>query len=99
METFAKWQSRVAWTLLFSLGAGAVTWCTWATLEIVDRPNKTEVRRMVTSEAPYLADRAVILKELGRLESIEDKLTQVIQNNTAAINDLRVQLAKIEARQ
>lgn len=85
--------------ILFWVGTTAITTlgvivaALWS--DIRSRPTTQEVRHIVKSEAPYVADRKLIDAQLKRGEAMEMKLTQTIERNTDAINALRLEIAKL----
>lgn len=96
----SKGQEWLRWAfrgLCGVVGIGAVSFCGWVTLAIIERPVTAEVRRLIEAEAPYKADRAYIMGSIQ--QTIEDRkaFTAAFKDNTSAINALRVEIAGLKA--
>lgn len=100
IKSFGEWKDSI---LFWIATTGSVTclvlfvsWCSWITSSVLDRPTKLETKQMVENAPfPYLQDRGRIEEKLNSITSTEEKLAEVIERNTTAINDLRIELAKI----
>lgn len=58
-------------------------------------PVRAEVERMIITESPYVKDQSMILKTLHDNDRIMEKVTGLIEKNTAAIHDLRVVIERL----
>ena len=90
MPNFAVWKDKALWAACTALVAGGVSWASWCTSQITNRPSRTQVNEMIQTQAPYVQDRKAIEERLNRL----DDLGRVIERNTEAINLLRVEIAR-----
>lgn len=80
-------------------------WAVSAEVRLAKRTTEAEVIKLVKTQAPYNEDRKSIDKTLAQLESVveklsvaigqkEERLAAAIKENTKAITDLRISLAK-----
>ena len=65
----------------------------------VNAPTRQEMDQAIANDAPYLRDRSMIMERLGTINRNELRFQQVIEENTKAINALRVELAKFSEKQ
>ena len=89
--------TTIGYGLLALVAGSAFTWCGWVTIAISDRPSETSVYRIVETAAPYIRDKKAIESRLERIATFERQLGEVIRQNTAAINSLRVELTRLSA--
>ena len=58
-----------------------------------DYVTRSEVSEMIVNEAPYNADRAMILQTMTETKTTNEQLRDAIQNNTEVIVELKTILA------
>ena len=73
----------VVW-LITGVVTGAFSWGVWITLRVMDTPTRQETREIVENDSLYARDKKVIEMQMAAL-----------QKNTEAINQLRVDIAKL----
>lgn len=76
---------------------GLIGWCTFITQAVAKIPNIESVKEMIVLQSPYVADKKVIALQIARSESMNEKLADTLDRNTEAINQLRIELARIVA--
>ena len=64
-----------------------------AAKELAEKPTRIEVKQMIQEDAPYLQDKALIHNLLNTAAENQRDLKRVIEENTKAINQLRLELA------
>ena len=90
------WKEKILVGIVGLLALGATTWCGWVTNSLVYKTTADDVKEIVKTEAPYIEDRNLIKQQITQLSGFSEKLTEVIQRNTDAINSLKIELAKIK---
>ena len=73
--------------------ASLVGWCSFIQLSVHARPTLKEVHFLMENQGPYLRDRKAVIDQLARNEKTDDKLIAVIERNTQAIMELKVEIA------
>lgn len=91
-NSFAQWKDKAAWGAVVFIAGAAVM----GTRAIYDRPSRADVREMIKTEAPYVQDRKLLMDALAKNQKSETRMASVIEKNTDAINQLRVEIAKIK---
>ncbi|MFG0317546.1 MAG: hypothetical protein ACF8XB_09745 [Planctomycetota bacterium JB042] len=83
-------------TALIVAALCAVGGAIWSTRdEVRDRPTRSEVIQLIADYAPYGRDRLAIEQRLQHVENQDAVLINALNNNTAAIQDLRVQMERL----
>lgn len=101
VSALAAAKDKILWALLFGAASAAGSFGWWSTnrlheltIQIHDRPDVSRVIEMVTTHAPYIQDRKLILEAISRSSITEQRLVEAINRNTEAINELKVEIAK-----
>lgn len=90
----AAWKDKVLYGILAAVCAGVISWGSWASVKVNSQPDRAEVVHMIETHAPYIEDRNMIMRHLERNDQSLRMISQVIDRNTEAINQLRIGLAK-----
>ncbi len=96
MASIKTWTERFTWGAVVFVAASVASFGGWSTVQIYDRPTKTEVLHMLRSQSPYIEDRKLLMDWIDRSNVSDQRLVEMIQRNTDAINQLRVSIARIE---
>ena len=101
-------QQWVNSSLKWLASGGIVTLCTLLAfilkdnrdlhMELQDRPTAEEVQEAIKTLAPWNSERLVILEKLSAGEKSRDKLTSAIENNTQVMQEIKLVLAKMQAK-
>ena len=79
-----------------------VSWAVWVTVALFGRPDWAQVKQIIAVEAPYVQDRSSLDLRIKRLElevsKERDDVRRVIERNTEAINNLKVEITKLSNR-
>lgn len=75
--------------LAISVAALVVAMAGFWLVEASEYPTRFEVSNMIQKEAPYIADKSLILAQLNESSRINKELTH-------AVNDLRVTIARLQ---
>ena len=90
-ETVLK---RIALGFSALAATSLLSWGTWVTIAVSQIVRRSEVVEIVRTAAPYIEDRKMIISSLDRIKETEGRLVEVINQNTEAINGLKVEIAK-----
>ena len=90
------WLDRIAWSGIAAALGGGVSWASWATVAINDRPTDHEMRRAIIREAPYIEDRKMIHSTLNDARTANRELRVAIDNNTKAIVELQAVMRQLQ---
>ena len=91
-ENFEVWKDKFAWGSV----AGVLLWNITASWMLFNRPDIDEVRHIVRTEAPYVADKELIREQMQQTAAVNAKLSVSIDRNTEAINLLRLEIVKVQ---
>ena len=94
LVNFAQTKDKVLLALSAIVVTGGVSWCGWMTSRAASIVPAEEIRRLIQTEAPYTADKKTIAHQLEMSQRSDERLTEVIEKNTEAINSLRIEISK-----
>lgn len=84
MSTFTVYRDKFVWGLVALLTSGAIAWCGWVTVQLLDASSRNAIQDEVVTRLDSFAT------------STRSELIHVIEKNTDAINALKVELAKLQ---
>lgn len=102
---FSEWWDKVVFMVLGVLLTGTLSWSAYLSSavsanakDILARPNRDEVGRLIETNAPYMRDRALILSAVDDSKQNSRALREAIQANTQAVIELRAVIDAIKDR-
>lgn len=97
---FPQWRDKALAGLAAIIVGGGVTWASWVTMAIVARPTLAQVEKQIKTEHPVTAeDKGRLEERINNMQSLERSLAEVIAGNTEAINELRIEIARLRMQQ
>ncbi len=84
---------KVAWGLVTFAFLTVMSMLGWLAFEVMDRPNRVEVERMIETHAPYIKDREMIRAAMSDMKETNKAIKEALDNNTKVITRLDVSLA------
>jgi hypothetical protein len=92
-NTFAAWVHRVAWGLIAGFASLMIAVISWLVIQVAETPSYAQMQDMIISEGPYLRDKSKIFSDISHAQKASEKLSAVVERNTDALNNIRIELA------
>ena len=96
---FKAFKNKIVWGVLSAGLLLHVTWVGWVSVRSFNQPTYDQMNVAIVEKAPYTKEQKRIDLQLDNYGKLYEKMIQSFDNNTAAIQELRVELAKIRASQ
>jgi len=87
MSEVRPWIDKSLIGIVGLVSMGAVTWCGYVTVGLANRPTKYETETMISEQAPYIRDKAMIDSAITAIKDNRSDMVRLLEINQEVIRE------------